>query len=76
MSRIVRLEALAERVTREGVTATSFAPAFEAALVAETATAVGLKSIIAYRFGLDFDPTPPSVEEVERQVASNAKDLA
>ena len=29
-----------------------------------SAAAVGLKSIVAYRFGLDFDPEPPSEAEV------------
>lgn len=61
---IVRLEGVAERVARAGVTAEGFADAFRAALRVDTATAVGLKSIVAYRCGLDFDPTRPSDGEV------------
>jgi predicted TIM-barrel fold metal-dependent hydrolase len=61
---IVRLETLAERVARSGVEADSFADAFRVALEAQAAKAVGLKSIIAYRHGLDFDPAPPSSREV------------
>jgi predicted TIM-barrel fold metal-dependent hydrolase len=61
---IVRLETLAERVARSGVEADSFADAFRSALEAEAAKAVGLKSIMAYRHGLDFDPAPPSSREV------------
>ncbi len=63
-STIVRLEALAERVALSGVEAGAFANAFRSALEAEAATAAGLKSIIAYRFGLDFDPAPPSAADV------------
>ncbi|HEX3488789.1 MAG TPA: amidohydrolase family protein [Streptosporangiaceae bacterium] len=61
---VVRLEALAERVARGGVDAAGFADAFEAALTAATIGAVGLKSIAAYRYGLDFDPAPPEAGEV------------
>jgi len=61
---IVRLEGLAERVALSGVTATTFAGAFRAALADELGTAVGCKSIVAYRAGLDIDPTPPSAAEV------------
>jgi uncharacterized protein len=60
---IVRLEALAERVARES-TATRFAADFEAALNAAAASAVGLKSIAAYRYGLDFDPADPAADLV------------
>ena len=61
---IVRLEGLAEQVARSGVEAAGFANAFRTALEHEAATAVGLKSIIAYRVGLDFDPALPSAGEV------------
>jgi len=61
---IVRLEGLAERVARSGVEAAGFANAFRSALEAATSSAVGLKSIIAYRVGLDFDPARPSAGEV------------
>ncbi|HEX9622960.1 MAG TPA: amidohydrolase family protein [Streptosporangiaceae bacterium] len=63
---IVRLDAVAEQVFRDGVTAAGFADAFGAALAAETlaAGAVGYKSIVAYRHGFDFDPARPTAAEV------------
>ena len=64
---VVRLESVAEEIIEAGgATATGFAEQFAAALAARAATAVGLKTIIAYRFGLDFDPEPPSPAEVSR----------
>jgi predicted TIM-barrel fold metal-dependent hydrolase len=62
---IVRLEAVAERVIVAGGGAAGFAAAFAAALDAAFAGgAVGLKSIVAYRYGLDFDAAEPSGAEV------------
>ena len=61
---IVRLEAVAEQLARAGCGASEFAARFSEALWARSAAAVGLKSIVAYRFGLDFDPGPPSAAEV------------
>jgi uncharacterized protein len=62
---IVRLEAVAERVAELGMSAGGFAAAFEAALAEAVASgAVGLKSISAYRFGLDFNPSRPGPREV------------
>ena len=61
---IVRLEAVAERVARGGVSAADYASAFTGALSAAARGAVGLKSIAAYRYGLDFDPWRPSPAEV------------
>ena len=63
---ILRLESLAEEVALSGVTAAGFAAAFRDTLVREAGGASGLKSIVAYRAGLDFDPTPPTPTEVER----------
>lgn len=62
---IVRLELVAERVASSGTSAAGFAAAFSAALASATENAVGLKSIAAYRFGLDFEPTRPSAADVE-----------
>jgi len=67
---ILRLEGLAERVARSGPTAEAFPAAFEDALGVESATAAGLKSIIAYRDGLDFDPLPPGLDEVRAQAGA------
>jgi predicted TIM-barrel fold metal-dependent hydrolase len=58
---IVRLEHLAEQVATAGeATASGFAGRFAAALWDRTAGALGVKSIVAYRYGLDFDPDPPA----------------
>ncbi|MGE0117568.1 MAG: amidohydrolase family protein [Dongiaceae bacterium] len=61
---IVRIEAVAERVGRSGVTAGAFPQAFADALAEAAAEAVGLKTIVAYRGGFAFDPRPPSRAEV------------
>lgn len=63
---IVRLEAVAERVARAGTSAADFANAFAAALAVATESnrAVGCKSVVAYRFGFDFNPARPEVAEV------------
>jgi predicted TIM-barrel fold metal-dependent hydrolase len=61
---VVRLEAVAERTIRGGGTAAGFAGDFAAALAKATADAVGLKSIAAYRYGLDFGPDEPGAAEV------------
>jgi uncharacterized protein len=61
---VVRLEPVAEQVAEEDVGAASFADAFAARLATVASAAVGLKTVVAYRFGLDFDPSPPSHAEV------------
>jgi uncharacterized protein len=69
---IVRLEAAAEAVARDGIRAWEFAGSFAAALARAIAgsgpgaagPAVAVKSIAAYRYGLDFDPSRPSPAEV------------
>jgi predicted TIM-barrel fold metal-dependent hydrolase len=61
---VVRLEAVAEQVGEAGTDAAGFADAFTAALHERARSAVGLKSVMAYRYGLDFDPEPPTAAEV------------
>ena len=62
---VVRLESVAEQAARSGDgSAAGFAGRFAAALSAQAAGAAGLKSIVAYRYGLDFDPEPPTAAEV------------
>lgn len=61
---IVRLESVAEEVAASGVSAAGFADRFAATLQQRAGSAVGLKSVIAYRYGLDFDPDPPESGEV------------
>ena len=64
---VVRLETVAEEVAAARKTAGAFADAFAAELDARAAAgAVAVKSIVAYRHGLDFDAGPPSAAEVRR----------
>jgi predicted TIM-barrel fold metal-dependent hydrolase len=61
---VVRLEQVAETVIG-GTTAAGFAAAFADELEKRAATAVGLKSIAAYRVGLELVGERPSPSEVE-----------
>jgi predicted TIM-barrel fold metal-dependent hydrolase len=61
---IVRIEAVAESVAGEVADAAGYPGALEAALEKRADAAVGLKTIVAYRAGFAFDPSPPSREEV------------
>src|SRR5580698_5590223 len=61
---IVRLERVAEDVVAAGIGAAGFADAVRSALAARTTSAVGVKSIAAYRTGLDLNPERPSDAEV------------
>ena len=63
---VVRLEAVAEQVARTGPDAGAWAAAFAEELAVQTAAtdAVGYKSIVAYRYGFDFDPARPAAAEV------------
>lgn len=62
---IVRLETLAEDVVRAGTTAATFAADCAEELAKRAQTAVGTKSIAAYRVGLRLDGERPSDAEVE-----------
>ena len=65
VAEIVRLERVAEQAIMAGdATADGFADRFRAALWDQAAGACGVKSIIGYRFGLDFDPAAPTGAEV------------
>jgi len=63
---VVRLESVAEQVLRTQATASGFADSFAGALAraSESANAVGYKSVVAYRYGFDFDPARPTAGEV------------
>jgi len=65
--RVIRLEALAEQVVRQAA-ANDFADTFRSALAAAAADAVGVKSVAAYRVGLDLDPARPTDAEVAEAV--------
>ncbi|WP_246075668.1 amidohydrolase family protein [Nonomuraea terrae] len=61
---VVRLETVAEEVAAAGCEAGAFSRRFEEELWERARTARGLKTVAAYRCGLDFDPAPPTPEEV------------
>jgi predicted TIM-barrel fold metal-dependent hydrolase len=66
-SRVVRLEAVAERLVRELADPATWPDAFRAAVAAELAgrdAAVGFKTILAYRGGFDRDLSRPDDEAV------------
>jgi len=60
---VLRLERVAEQIAR-GASAAGFADAYRTALHASTEDAVAVKSIVAYRHGLDFEPARPSDREI------------
>ncbi len=60
---VVRLETVAER-TAPACTAETYATALDDALHAAVGEAVAVKSVLAYRHGLDISPEPPSPREV------------
>jgi uncharacterized protein len=62
---VARLESMAERVAGLSGGAGRFADELTAAVQEAAATAVGFKSIAAYRGGLDFDPARPQPAEVQ-----------
>ncbi|WP_214417119.1 amidohydrolase family protein [Sphaerisporangium fuscum] len=63
---VVRLEAVLEEVAATAGSAEGLRDGFRRVLEERTRDAVGLKSIVAYRHGFDFDPAPPSDAEVRR----------
>lgn len=63
---IVRIESIAESLVDTDVAGAGFADAFRHELSRRTRHAVGVKSIVAYRYGFDFDPERPSEEDVAR----------
>lgn len=64
VSDVVRLEAVAEEVARSGVAPGRFATVYVERLAAACHDAVAVKSIVAYRHGLDIDPARPGPAEV------------
>jgi predicted TIM-barrel fold metal-dependent hydrolase len=61
---VVRLESVAERVIRSGVTAAGYADAVTSAVHAAARPAIGFKTVAAYRGGLALDPGLPAPAEV------------
>jgi predicted TIM-barrel fold metal-dependent hydrolase len=66
---VIRLERVAEELAETGVNANSFIRSYTEALAAAAADAVAVKTIIAYRYGLDFDPSRPSPRETAAAAA-------
>ena len=66
---VIRLERVAEELAGTDVSANGFGQSYAEALAAATAGAVGVKSVIAYRYGLDFDPARPSARETAAAAA-------
>lgn len=67
---VVRLERLAEELADSGQDVEGFRAAYGQLLDTRLRTAVGVKSIAAYRIGLDFDATPPTSLAVDRALAA------
>jgi hypothetical protein len=73
---VVRIEAVAERVGRDGVAAADYGKVFADQLAKEVKGAVGLQSIVSYRGGFAFDPAPPSRAAVTKAAGPWLKRLA
>ncbi|MEV6553636.1 amidohydrolase family protein [Streptomyces sp. NPDC051597] len=67
---IVRLERLAEFAADTTRDADAFLAELAARIRSAATTAVGFKSVAAYRYGLDLAPEPPALHEV-RDAAAN-----
>lgn len=65
---VVRLEQLAEELALDGCRAADFRDAFARVLDERLTRAVGVKSIAAYRIGLDFAPGRPADRDVDEAV--------
>jgi predicted TIM-barrel fold metal-dependent hydrolase len=74
---VVRLEAVAETVAAEQPPAAEYPDRFAARLRAtvQDRDAAGLKSVVAYRLGFDFDPAPPARAEVVAAAGRWLRDL-
>jgi predicted TIM-barrel fold metal-dependent hydrolase len=73
---VVRIESVLESLVAAGIEAASVPGELPRALAEAGTDAVGLKSIIAYRYGFDFDPARPSEAEVVAAAASWIDDVA
>jgi predicted TIM-barrel fold metal-dependent hydrolase len=61
---VVRVESVAEATAREAGGPAEWSARFPAALRRASAAAVALKTIVAYRHGLDLDPSRPTKKEL------------
>ena len=74
-SEIIRIETVAERLATTQSSAADFATKFLELLAQESEAAIGLKSIVAYRIGLDFEASAPTLLEVERAAGQWFKEI-
>lgn len=75
VSEVIRIETVAERLATSGISATDFDHKFIEQLSQESKDAVGLKSIVAYRIGLDFEASAPTSLEVEQAAGNWFKEI-
>ena len=66
---VVRLESLAEALAARGTSAAAYPEAFRDLLHDATRDAVAVKTVAAYRAGLDLDWTPPDLGDVRTAAA-------
>jgi predicted TIM-barrel fold metal-dependent hydrolase len=69
---VTRLEAVAEDVIAAGVEPAQYGDRVAEAVYERVSRSVAIKSVIAYRVGLAFDPRPPGEDEVESAAAKVA----
>jgi len=72
----LRIESTMEELALQQPTAADFMAVVIDRLGSRRASIVGLKSIIAYRFGFDFDPQPPGRDEVVRATERWLREVA
>ena len=70
---VVRLETVAEGLLETVGSARAFVAEFPSVLAEVSRSAVGTKSIVAYRAGFDIDPARPGDDEVLRAVESQLR---
>ena len=67
---VVRLETVAEDVAASGVSVAGLADAIETQIRSRSANAAGLKTVAAYRSGLEVYPRPPSSVRVRSAMSA------
>lgn len=75
-TQVLRIESMMEELALQQPTAADFMAVVIDRLASRRASIVGLKSIIAYRFGFDFDPQPPGRDEVVRATERWLREVA
>ena len=75
-TQVLRIESMMEELALQQPTAADFMAVVIDRLGSRRASIVGLKSIIAYRFGFDFDPQPPGRDEVVRATERWLREVA